>query len=296
MNISSKMRYEKRYETVNGKRMAYVESGTGDPIVFLHGNPTSSYLWRNVIPYCEGSGRCIAPDLIGMGDSEKLENSGPHTYQLKEHALYLAKLLEQLGVTGAVVLVIHDWGSALGVDWARRHSEAVDGIAVIDALVPYTLTWSQMGDRGVQDFFRALRGEAGERMILEDNLWIEQNMPNQIVRKLTVQEMEEYRRPFRTPGEGRRPMLTLARSVPIDGEPRDVSEMLKPAFDWLETTRFPKLLIDNGESLLEQTARTWTNFSQVSNVPGRHFLQEDSPDIIGAALAEWLADMGRNAS
>ena len=133
-------------------------------------------------------------------------------------------------------------------------------------------------------------------MILEDNLWIEQNMPNQIVRKLTAQEMEEYRRPFRTPGEGRRPMLTLARSVPIDGEPRDVSEMLKPAFDWLETTRFPKLLIDNGESLLEQTARTWTNFSRVSNVPGRHFLQEDSPDLIGEALAEWLAGMGKNAA
>ena len=131
-------------------------------------------------------------------------------------------------------------------------------------------------------------------MILQDNFWIEQNMPNQIILKLAGQEMEEYRRPFRTPGKGRRPMLTLARSVPIDGEPRDVSEMLKPAFDWLETTRFPKLLIDNGESLLEQTVRTWTNFSRLSNVPGLHFLQEDSPDVIGEALAEWLAGMRKS--
>ena len=283
------MTHKKKFIEVNGYRMAYVESGAGDPIVFLHGNPTSSFLWRNIIPHCESLGRCIAPDLIGMGDSDKLNNSGPNSYSVKEHADFLEGLLEQLGVQKNVVLVIHDWGSALGADWARRHPEAVQGIAILEAIIPYTLSWQDMGDQNVQAFFRALRSSEGESMILEDNLWIEQNLPSQISRHLSEEEMSEYRRPFIEPGEGRRSMLTLARSVPIDGEPADVSTLLELAHVWLSSTSFPKLLLDGGESLMQETIRTWKNASRVDSIPGKHFLQEDSPHEIGESIAEWIS-------
>jgi haloalkane dehalogenase len=199
--------------------MAYVEVGQGDPIVLLHGNPTSSYLWRNVLPHLEGLGRCIAPDLIGMGDSDKLPDSGPGSYRFVEHRRYLDALLEALNVRERVTLVLHDWGSALGFDWANRHREAIKGIAFMEAIVaPLGRDdWDKMGVRSAVD---PLRSVAGEEMVLQNNYFIEEILPNAILRKLSDEEMTEYRRPFAASGEGRRPMLTWPRQLPIAGEPR----------------------------------------------------------------------------
>jgi len=269
--------------------MAYVEVGDGAPIVFLHGNPTSSYLWRDVMPHLAGQGRCIAPDLIGMGDSDKLEPSGPDRYRLVEHRAFLDDLLAALGVREDVTLVVHDWGSALGFDWARRHPDAVRGIAYMEAIVE-PVTWADWPD-AARDISRAFRSPAGEQMILERNLFIEAVLPGSILRKLTDAEMAEYRRPFLTPGEGRRPMLTWPRQIPIDGEPADVVEIVSAYAAWLATSPVPKLFVnaDPGAILIgkqREACRRWPNQREVT-VRGMHFVQEDSGDEIGAAIAAW---------
>jgi haloalkane dehalogenase len=283
--------YEKQRASVLGQTMAYVEVGEGDPIAFLHGNPTSSYLWRNVIPHLEGLGRCIAPDLIGMGDSAKLPHSGPGSYTFVEHRRYLDALLDALGVQERVTLVVHDWGSALGFDWANRHRDAVQGIAYMEAIVR-PRTWDMFPPEA-RPLFQALRSEAGEALILEHNAFVEQILPRGILRPLTDEEMAEYRRPFAAPGEGRRPTLTWPRQIPIEGEPADVVEIVTSYADWLATSSVPKLFI-KGEpgAILTSGAtvdfcRTWPAQTEVT-VPGVHFLQEDSPDEIGRAIANWL--------
>ena len=288
MPLDPTLRYPKQYASVRGSRMAYVEAGQGDPIVFLHGNPTSSYLWRNVIPHVEGCGRCIAPDLIGMGDSDKLPASGPDRYRIAEHREYIDALLEEIGVRRSVTLVIHDWGSALGFDWARRHADAMKGIAYMEAIVrPYT--HAEMGEHAA--FLDLLRGREGEAMILEQNLFIEQFLPRFVLRELGEAEMAEYRRPHAEPGEGRRPMLTMPRQIPIDGEPADTHEMVSSYAEWMSTNRIPKLLVDAepGAAIagpMEEFCRSWPNQTEVS-VKGLHFVQEDSPDEIGQAIAGW---------
>ena len=288
--ISAEERYEKKTATVLGKTMAYVEVGSGDPIVLLHGNPTSSYLWRNVIPHLEGLGRCIAPDLIGMGDSDKLEDSGPDRYRFVEHRTYLDTLLEQLGVTGNVTLVVHDWGSALGFDWANRHRDAVRGIAYMEAIV-MPLGWEQWPKAATAPF-RGFRSPAGEQMILEQNIFVEQVLPGSVLRDLSDEEMEVYRRPFREPGEDRRPTLTWPREIPLEGEPEEVVEIVRSYGAWLAECELPKLFVDaepgailRGEA--REFCRSWPNTSEVS-VRGIHFVQEDSPDEIGRAVADWL--------
>ena len=211
--ISASFPYQKQRRRVLGRNMAYVEVGQGDPIVLLHGNPTSSYLWRNVLPRLQPLGRCIAPDLIGMGDSDKLPDSGPNSYRFVEQRRYLDALLESLAVRERVTLVVHDWGSALGFDWANRHREAVKGIAFMEAIVaPQGRDhWDKMGMRSA---LGALRSEAGEQMVLQDNFFIEKVLPGAILRKLSDEEMAAYRRPFAAPGEGRRPTLTWPRQDP----------------------------------------------------------------------------------
>jgi haloalkane dehalogenase len=288
MEISGKQPYAKKFARVNGKQMAYVEAGTGDPIVFLHGNPTSSYLWRNIIPYTEKYGRCIAPDLIGMGDSAKLTPSGPDRYRFVEHREYLDGLLAAIGVKERVTLVIHDWGSALGFDWANRHRNAVRGIAYMEALV-HPMRWE---DWPYTDIFRLLRSDAGEEVVLEKNIFVERILPGSILRKLSEEEMAEYRRPFAEPGEGRRPTLTWPRQIPLGGEPADVTAIVANYAVWLPASQFPKLLIsaDPGGLLTGPHlafCRTWPNQTEVT-VKGSHFIQEDSPHEIGAALAAWL--------
>ncbi|HEV7207872.1 MAG TPA: haloalkane dehalogenase, partial [Mycobacteriales bacterium] len=200
--------------------MAYVEVGTGDPIVFLHGNPTSSYLWRDVMPHLADRGRCLAPDLIGMGDSDKLPDSGPGSYRFVEHRRYLDGLLEQLALGDRVTLVVHDWGSALGFDWANRHRDRVRGIAYLESIVAPT-SWDQW-PTAARGIFQSMRSPAGEEMVLDKNVFVERILPASILRELADDEMAAYRAPFVEPGEGRRPTLTWPREIPIDGEPADV--------------------------------------------------------------------------
>jgi haloalkane dehalogenase len=295
MPVSPQRHNEKRYASVDGRKLAYVEVGDGDPIVFLHGNPTSSYLWRNVIPHLVGHGRCIAPDLIGMGDSEKLPGSGPGSYTFAEHRRYLDGLLETLGVAGSgsgtVTLVVHDWGSALGFDWANRHRDAVAGIAYMEALVR-PVTWDEWLDPGARRVFQGFRSPAGDEMVLSKNVFVERVLPRSVLRTLSDEEMAEYRRPYLTPGESRRPTLTWPRQIPIDGEPADVAEIVASYAEWLRGSDLPKLLVaaEPGAVLVGPTlefCRTWPNQTEVT-VRGSHFIQEDSPDEIGVAIANWL--------
>jgi haloalkane dehalogenase len=286
----SQMRYEKKHTEVLGRTMAYVEAGAGDPIVFLHGNPTSSFLWRNVIPHLEPYGRCLAPDLIGMGDSDKLSESGPDSYRFVEHRRYLDALLDQLGVRERVTLVVHDWGSALGFDWANRHRDAVAGIAYMESIVR-PVSWTDWPE-SARPIFQAFRSAAGEDLVLQRNLFVERVLPGSVLRTLTDEEMAVYRAPYTTPGEDRRPTLTWPREVPIEGEPADVVEIVKAYGDWLATTDLPKLFVnaDPGAILTgpqREWVRTWPNQTEVT-VAGNHFLQEDSPDAIGRAIANWF--------
>ena len=287
--MSATFPYQKKRQQVLGQEIAYVEVGSGDPIVFLHGNPTSSYLWRNIIPHLESLGRCIAPDLLGMGDSAKLPTSGPTSYTFVEHRRYLDALLETLDVRERVTLVIHDWGSALGFDWANRHRDAVKGIAYMEAIVK-PRDWSEMGEP-VRSIFQALRSPAGEEMVLQQNLFIERNMPSVIMRKLTDEEMDTYRRPFLEPGEGRRPTLTWPRQIPFNGEPTEVTEIVVAYGEWLAQSDVPKLYIEGEPGTMLPSHRafchTWPAQREVK-VRGLHYIQEDSPDEIGLAVADWI--------
>ena len=290
--ISAAFLYQKRRRRVLGSEMAYVEVGEGDPIVLLHGNPTSSYLWRNVLPHLEPLGRCIAPDLIGMGDSDKLPDSGPGSYRFVEHRRYLDALLEALDVRERVTLVIHDWGSALGFDWANRHREAVKGIAYMEAIVR-PQSWDHWDNANMRPALKALRSEAGEAMVLQDNFFIEQILPKAVLRTLSAEEMAQYRRPFAEPGEGRRPTLTWVRQIPIDGEPADVTAIATAYAEWLATSRVPKLFVKAEPGLLLagganlDFARGLPAQTEVT-VAGVHYVQEDSPDEIGRAIAGWM--------
>lgn len=280
---------EKKTLSANGRTMAYVEMGEGDPIIFQHGNPTSSYLWRNVMPHLADQGRCIAVDLIGMGDSDKLDDSGPDRYRYVEHRDYLFAAWEALGVSDRVTLVIHDWGSALGFDWANQHRDSVMGIAYMEALVR-PVTWAEWPDaaRGV---FQGFRSDAGEAMVLEKNTFIEKVLPGSVLRGLSDEEMAVYRRPFATPGEGRRPTLTWPRQIPIDGEPQDVHDIIAEYAAWLPESDVPKLFINAEPGAIltgpqREFCRSWPNQQEVT-VAGSHFIQEDSPDAIGEAIARW---------
>ncbi len=288
--ISPDERYPKKRTEVLGVEMAYVDVGSGDPIVLQHGNPTSSYLWRNVIPHLEGLGRCIAPDLVGMGDSAKLPASGPDRYTFVEHRRYWEALLEQLGVRENVTLVIHDWGSALGFDWARRHPDALRGIAYMEAIVR-PLTWDEWPEPA-RKTFQGFRSPAGEAMVLEKNVFVERVLPGSVLRELGEAEMAVYRRPFREPGEDRRPTLTWPRQIPIEGEPADVVAIASDYAEWLAKSPVPKLFIDADPGAIligaqREFCRSWPNQREV-RVRGSHFLQEDSPDEIGRAIADWL--------
>jgi len=279
---------EKRFVPVEGATMAYVEEGTGDPIVFLHGNPTSSFLWRSVIPEVRDLGRCIAPDLIGMGDSEALP---PGTeYRFVEHRRYLDGFLDAVDATENVTFVVHDWGSALGFDWANRHRDAVAGIAYMEAIVR-PVTWEEWPEAS-RRIFQGMRSPAGEELILEKNVFIERILPASVIRELTDEEMDEYRRPFREAGERRRPMLTWPREIPIDGEPADVHEIVASYAEWLARSDVPKLFVaaDPGAILVgpqREFCRSWPNQTEVT-VPGIHFVQEDAGPEIGKAIAAWI--------
>ena len=284
-----------QHVTVAGRRMAYTESGTGQPIVFVHGNPTSSYLWRNIVPHAAPHGRCIALDLIGMGDSDKLPGAGAASYTFHEHSAYFDAALQALGVTENVILVVHDWGSALGFHWARRHSNAVAGICYMEAIVR-PVTWAEWPENA-RRVFQGFRSAAGEEMVLEKNLFVERVLPGSILRELSAEEMAAYRKPFLQAGEDRRPTLTWPRQIPIDGEPAEVVEVVEEYAEWLAGSPVPKLFVNAEPGAIltgaqREFCRTWPNQTEAT-VRGSHFIQEDSPAEIGAALSAWLGSLDR---
>ena len=281
---------ELQYREINDKRMAYVDQGQGDAIVFQHGNPTSSYLWRNIMPHLEGLGRLVACDLIGMGHSDKLDNCGPDRYHYTEQRDYLFGLWDQLELGDRVILVLHDWGSALGFDWANQHRDRVAGIAYMEAIA-MPINWADFPGP-VSDVFQGFRSPEGESMVLEQNLFVEAVLPGAINRKLTDEEMDHYREPFRTPGEDRRPTLSWPRNIPIEGEPADVVAIVEEYGAWLAQSDVPKLFVNAEPGAITRGrvrdfVRTWPNQTEVT-VPGTHFIQEDSADAIGAAVASFV--------
>ena len=284
---------DKKYVTVREKRMAYHDSGGDGPVlVFLHGNPTSSYLWRHIIRALNDRYRCVAPDLIGQGDSDKLDDPGPDSYRFVEHRAYLDGVLGQLDLGNEITFVIHDWGSALGFDWANRYRNRVAGIAYMESIVR-PVTWDEWPD-AARGIFQALRSDAGEEMVLDKNLFVEAILPASILRDLDPAEMDEYRRPFTEPGESRRPTLTWPREIPIDGTPADVTEIVQAYSDWLSSSSVLKLFVnaDPGAILTgaqREFCRSWPNQTEVT-VTGNHFIQEDSPNEIADAIAAWLSD------
>lgn len=282
----------KKKISIEGHDMTYVERGQGRPIVFLHGNPTSSFLWRDVIPECEHLGRCIAPDLIGMGDSAKLPNPGPDTYTFQTHRRFLEGFLAAVGVDKNAIFVIHDWGSALGFDWANRHRNAVAGIAYMEGIVKPLADWSEFNPEAAP-IFQGFRSEKGEELILDRNLFVDRVLPGSILRDLSAEEQAEYRRPFQN-RDDRWPTLTWPRQIPMGGEPADVTQIASDYAAWMAENDLPKLFInaDPGAILIgapRNFCRTWKNQQEVT-VKGSHFIQEDSGAEIGRAVAGWLED------
>ena len=289
--ISSEPFAAKQFVEVKGRRMAYIDEGEGDAIVFQHGNPTSSYLWRNIMPHLRGLGRLVACDLIGMGDSEKLSPSGPDRYHYEEQRAYLHALWETLDLGDKVVLVLHDWGSALGFDWAQRNPGRVQGIAYMEAIVA-PMVWDDWGEAGRGGVFQGFRSPAGEGMVLEKNIFVERVLPGSIMRTLSAAEMDEYRRPFASPGEDRRPTLSWPRNIPIEGVPENVVSTVERYSAFLAASEIPKLFVaaEPGAILtrrLKHLCRSWPNQSEVT-VPGIHFIQEDSPHEIGRAVEAFV--------
>ncbi len=288
-DISAADPFERQRVAVLDSEMAYIDTGgEGDAVVFLHGNPTSSYLWRNIIPHVQPLARCLAPDLIGMGASGK---SGDGSYRFVDHRRYLDAWLDAVLPSERITFVIHDWGSALGFDWASRHPDRVKGMAYMEAIV-MPLSWEQFPEQ-FRAIFEAFRSPDGEGMVLEKNVFVEDVLPGAVLRDLTEEEMAVYRAPFAEPGEGRRPTLTWPREVPLAGEPADVVQIVQAYDAWLQTSETPKLMISatpggilNGDML--EFARSWPNQREVT-VEGIHFVQEDSPRAIGEAIAEWYA-------
>jgi haloalkane dehalogenase len=280
---------------VLGSRMAYHARGEGAPVLLLHGNPTSSYLWRNVIPQLEGRGRLIAPDLIGMGDSAKLPDPGPDTYRFATHRQYLAAFIDAvIGPTQPIVFVVHDWGSALGFDWANRHRDRVRGIAYMEAIVRPIASWDEFS-ASATPIFQGFRSDKGETMILDRNMFVERVLPGSVLRKLSDAEMTEYRRPYLEAAD-RWPMLTWPRQIPIAGEPADVVQIAADYSQWMAQNDIPKLFVnaEPGAILIgapREFCRRWHNQSEVT-VPGSHFIQEDSGPAIGEAVAEWMKANG----
>ena len=283
---------EKKNIMVLGKNMSYVEKGEGDPIIFQHGNPTSSYLWRNIIPYLENQGRCIAIDLIGMGDSDKLTDEGNNTYSYNVQKKYFDACMEELEINKNITFVIHDWGSALGFNWAYEHQQDIKGICYMEAIVK-NITWDDW-PKDAKSIFQGFRSDAGENLILKKNLFIEGILPNAIIRNLTEIEMDVYRRPFLEEID-RRPTLDWPRQIPINNEPEDVCKIVEDYSSWMSINEIPKLFInaDPGSILTgkqREFCRKWKNQQELT-VKGNHFIQEDSPEEIGEAISNWYRNL-----
>jgi haloalkane dehalogenase len=281
----------KKTVDVLDSRMAYHERGEGRPVLLLHGNPTSSYLWRDVLPELAGRGRLIAPDLIGMGDSGKLPDPDTNTYRFTTHRGYLEAFIDAvIGPAESIVLVVHDWGSALGFDWANRHRDRIRGVAYMEGIVRPVAGWDEWSPAAAP-IFQGFRSDKGEAMILDRNMFVERVLPGSVLRKLTEAEMTEYRRPYPKP-EDRWPTLTWPRQIPIAGEPADVVAIAAGYAQWMAQNDIPKLFVnaEPGAILIgavREFCRSWKNQTEVT-VPGSHFIQEDSGPVIGRAVAGWM--------
>ena len=284
---------DKKKISIDGKEIAYHQQGSGEPIVFLHGNPTSSYLWRNITPYLHDQASCISMDLIGMGDSDKLDNPDTNSYRFEEHFYYVEKAIKALTNNEKITLVVHDWGSALGFHWSYKHPELIKGIAYMEAIVK-EMTWDDW-DKNAKSIFQGFRSDAGEDLVLEKNYFVEKVLPGSIIRTLDADEMNEYRRPFLSSGEDRRPTLSWPREIPIEGQPGNVCQIVNEYAQWMKTNNIPKLFI-NAEpgaittGKIRDFCRSWKNQTEVT-VKGIHFIQEDSPDEIGKALSKWYKEL-----
>ena len=268
----------KKYKEILGKKMAYLDEGSGQSIVFLHGNPTSSYLWRNITPHVKDLGRVIVPDLIGMGDSEKLEGIDNPDYAYHGQYKYLSNLLDALDLGNEINLVIHDWGSVLGFDWCFQNQEKTQGIVHMEGIVK-PLTWEEWPEGG-KKVFQGFRSEAGESMVLDKNIFVERVLPSSIIRELSEEEMNEYRRPFLNSGEDRRPTLSWPRQIPIDGEPQDVTQVVQEYSSWLSQSKTPTLFVNAEPGFFSENQREFCRSLPAQRevtVKGLHFLQEDSP-------------------
>ena len=282
--------HPRRRIAVLDAEISTVDVGRGAPVVFLHGNPTSAYLWRNIIPHAVPLGRCVAPDLVGMGDSSP---APARNYRFADHSRYLDAWFEVMDFDQPVTLVLHDWGSALGFHWARRHPERVRGLCYMEAIVR-PVTWEAWPE-AARPVFQGLRSPAGEEMILQKNVFVERILPGSVIRTLSEAELAVYRKPFAEPGESRRPTLTWPREIPIEGEPKDVAELVWAYGEWLRQSLLPKLFINAQPGAIltgaqREFCRTWPNQREVT-VPGIHFIQEDSPHEIGEALAAFLQSL-----
>ncbi|MBI1848597.1 MAG: haloalkane dehalogenase [Candidatus Rokubacteria bacterium] len=290
-DISAHDPHPRRRATVLDTEMAYVDTGAGAPVVFLHGNPTSSYLWRNVIPHVAPAARCLAPDLVGMGESGRAPAG---SYRFVDHQRYLDSWFEALALRD-VTLVMHDWGSALGFWWANRHPERVRGLVYMEAIVR-PVTWEEWPE-AARKVFQGMRSPAGEEMVLQKNVFVERILPASVMRGLTPEEHAVYRRPFAEPGESRRPTLTWPREIPIEGQPVDVAGIVAAYAAWLRVSPVPKLFVnaEPGSILVgaqREFCRRWPNQEEVT-VRGTHFIQEDSPAEIGRAVAAFVARHGK---
>jgi len=290
-NISADFPYKSNYIEVHGSKIHYVDEGSGDPILFLHGNPTSSYLWRNVIPHVTSLARCIAPDLIGMGKSDKPDIE----YRFFDHAEYLEGFIDEMGIRN-ITLVVHDWGSALGFHSAMRHENNVKGLAFMEAILLPVPSW-EMFDPDLKAIFQGFRTpDVGWDMIVNKNMFVEQVLPEATVRKLREEEMRHYREPFREPSS-RKPLWRWPNELPIEGEPANVVEAVENYNQWLQQTDLPKLLFYGHPGVIitapvvEWCKRNLKQLKTVDIGRGLHYLQEDNPHLIGAELANWYKSL-----
>ena len=291
-DISAHDPYPRLRADVGGVEMAYADTGgeSGDSVVFLHGNPTSSYLWRNIIPHVSPQARCLSPDLMGMGESDGTPDG---SYRFADHSKFLDAWFDAVLPSGRVTLVVHDWGSALGFHWARRHPERIRGLVYMEAIVR-PVTWDEWPEAAKQ-VFQGFRSEAGESMVLERNTFVERVLPGSTIKGISDEAMEVYRRRYTKPGESRRPTLSWPREIPIDGEPPDVVALVAEYAEWLSQSQVAKLFINAEPGAIltgpqREFCRSFPNQSEVT-VPGVHFIQEDSPHEIGGAIAEWYAGL-----
>ena len=287
------MKYTKKYTDINNKKMAYVDEGSGETFLFLHGNPTSSFLWRNIAPHVEDLGRVVIPDLIGMGDSEKLEGVDNPGYKYHGQYGYLTSLIDELNLGDNIHLIIHDWGSAMGFQFARENQNRIKSITYMEAIV-MPLTWDQWPDPATK-IFGLFRSEAGEELVLEKNFFVERILLADSSTGYTEEEKSEYMRPFMNPGEDRRPTLTWPRQIPLDGEPSKVVEEARLNAEFHKESDIPKLFVnaDPGSILIgdqREFARSWKNQTEIT-VSGNHFIQEDSSEEIGSALRNFVENL-----